>query len=128
MRKPFVAVALIVFALLGLTRADPVINKIDQNDQIRLAINELFERIPGMTCEESENWSVAGDLEASADFLQSELDSRGWMVLDHGRLEHSYAVIADPDPGDDRAVAVAGLIEDAATSSFVFLERCTLPE
>jgi hypothetical protein len=122
--------ALVSFGALapGSALADVTSTKIDQNEKIQVAIQEVFDRIPGIDCEESDNWSVDGDLDAAADFLQAELSTRGWDVVDHGALEHSYAVVLDPDPSDERAVAIAGLIEETKTTSYVFLERCTLPE
>jgi hypothetical protein len=135
MRKVSVVAILALTALFGLgpihsssALADVTSNKIDKNEKIQVAIQEVSERIPGIECEESDNWSVDGDLEAAADFLNAELDTRGWDVVDHGALEHSYAVVLDPDPSDERAVAIAGLIKETDTVSFVFLERCTLPE
>lgn len=115
-------------ALLGQAFADVTSTPIEQNEKIQLAIQELYDNVPGMTCEDSDNWSIDGDLDAAADFLETERSTRGWDVVDHGALEHSYAVILDPDPTDERAVAIAGLIEETQTTSFVFLERCTLPE
>lgn len=114
--------------LVGQAWADVTSTRIEQNQKIQLAIQELYENVPGMTCDESENWSVDGDLDAAADFLETELKTRGWDVVDHGLLEHSYAVVLDPDPSDERAVAIAGLIEETKSTSYVFLERCTLPQ
>jgi hypothetical protein len=135
MRKIPVVAILALTALIGLgpvlsgsALADVTSNKIDKNEKIQVAIQEVSERIPGIDCEESDNWAVDGDLDAAADFLKTELSTRGWDVVDHGALEHSYAVVLDPDPSDERAVAIAGLIEETKTTSFVFLERCTLPE
>jgi hypothetical protein len=114
--------------LLGRAWADVTSTRIDKNEKIQIAIQEVFENVPGLTCDESDNWSVDGDLAAAADFLRAELNTRGWDVVNHGALEHSYAVVLDPDPSDERAVAIAGLIEETKTTSYVFLERCTLPE
>lgn len=113
--------------LLGQAWADVTSIRIEQNEKIQLAIQELYDHVPGMTCDESDNWSVEGDLDAAADFLEVELNARGWGVVDHGPLEHSYAVVLDPDPADERAVAIAGLIEETRSTTYVFLERCTLP-
>jgi hypothetical protein len=135
MRKVSVVAILALTALIGLgpilsgsALADVTSNKIDKNEKIQVAIQEVSLRIPGIECGESDNWAVDGNLDDAVDFLKTELETRGWDIVDHGALEHSYAVVLDPDPSDDRAVAIAGLIEETETVSFVFLERCTLPE
>ena len=114
--------------LLSQAWADVTSTPIEQNEKIQLAIQELYDNVPGMTCEQSDNWSIEGGLDAAGDFIQSEVGARGWDVVDHGALEHSYAIVLDPDPSDERAVAIAGLIQESDTTTFVFLERCTLPE
>ena len=121
MRNALIALGILT---LGPALADAVATKIEANAPLTAAMQEVHTK-GKLECEPAEHWSVKGDGEVAADFISNELESRGWPVMDHGSLELSYVLVADPDPSNDRAIAVAGLVfERGEDESYVFLEKC----
>ena len=98
------------------------------SSQVQVAFSEISRLVPSMTCKAPEIWTVPGDEESAARFLVAKLEERDWKVMEHGTTAHSYAVIADPDPVDPKAVAVGGLLlqPPSATSSVAFLAVCSV--
>jgi hypothetical protein len=110
---------------LGTVLAQAVSTKIEVTPPLTAAIEEVAAK-GKVQCEPAEHWVVQGEAGAAAEFVSDEFGTRGWPLLDKGMMELSYVFIADPDPSDDRAIAVAGVLHErgADGESYVFLERC----
>ncbi len=117
-------VLLACVALAGI----PSLSQGTVDTQVQVAFTEIRELVPTMTCQAPEIWTVPGDVETAARFLVDKLEERGWKVMEHGSTKHSYAVIADPDPNDPKAVAVGGLLLDSPDpdESIAFLALCSV--
>lgn len=111
---------------LGLAIAEVAADKATPSAEIKAAIAEIMALSSGLSCQEPQAWTISGSLNMAAQFLAEELVRRGWDLLQHGQLKQSYAVVADPNPGDPNAVAIGGFMLGSSTTSEVFLAQCAV--
>ncbi|MDX2007536.1 MAG: hypothetical protein SFU83_20040 [Meiothermus sp.] len=96
--------------------------------EVDRALEEIRRFLEGqLDCGAPEVWAVKGSLEMAAETLSSELNSRGWTVMQQGQIGGNYVLLIDPNPEDPAAYVLGGLIENGGPDShYTFLAECRL--
>jgi hypothetical protein len=129
MRRLMVRAAAVIAFASGLALAQVTFIKAETPPaEVFEAMDEFLAVLPaGVTCDSTDAWQVTGSLQEAAQMLLGELGGRGWDVLQTGQLQRSYVLIADPDPSDEFAVALGGILkEEGSENSLAYLARCKM--
>ena len=97
-------------------------------DAVNEALEEFIQALPvQVNCDQADAWTVRGGPREAAGMLKDELENRKWGILETGQLELSYAVLVDPDPSDEYAIALGGILPaESEGDTFAYLALCRI--